>query len=182
MAKQSEKLQKLSTEITSKSTEFCRLLGMTDSEIKMVNSILDHQKNLSDEEQSAIIYLIACSVKFDNSAKNCISAVDKELGISDKYFRDKISDLRTIYASSSELVSKIEAASQAKMQANQSEIVRQLTGSIDAHVGKSAKQLQCPCHGAQFDPFNGARVLAGPAPTPLAPIKVKISGDWVVEA
>jgi thiosulfate dehydrogenase [quinone] large subunit len=47
---------------------------------------------------------------------------------------------------------------------------------------KSAKQLQCPCHGAQFDPFNGAKVLAGPAPTPLAPIKVKISGDWVVEA
>jgi len=46
---------------------------------------------------------------------------------------------------------------------------------------KAAKRLQCPCHGAQFDPFNGAKVLAGPAPTPLARVKVKISGAWVVE-
>lgn len=46
---------------------------------------------------------------------------------------------------------------------------------------KPAKQLQCPCHGAAFDPFTGAKVLAGPAPTPLALVKVKISGNWVVE-
>jgi len=44
------------------------------------------------------------------------------------------------------------------------------------------KTLMCPCHGATYDPFNGAKVLGGPATTPLASIKVAISGDWVVLA
>jgi thiosulfate dehydrogenase [quinone] large subunit len=38
----------------------------------------------------------------------------------------------------------------------------------------SAKVLYCPCHGAEFDPVHGARVLAGPAPVPLPKIKVAI--------
>ena len=42
------------------------------------------------------------------------------------------------------------------------------------------KTLDCPCHGAQYDPFNSATVITGPAPTPLASIKVAIEGDWVV--
>ena len=42
--------------------------------------------------------------------------------------------------------------------------------------------MQCPCHGAQFDPFNGAKAVAGPTQTPLASIKVAVSGAWVVEA
>jgi len=46
---------------------------------------------------------------------------------------------------------------------------------------KSAKKLQCPCHGAQFDPLKGGKPTAGPAETPLAPIKVAIKGAWVVE-
>ena len=45
-----------------------------------------------------------------------------------------------------------------------------------------AKRLQCPCHGAQFDPFNGAKAVAGPTNTPLAKVKVAVSGVWVVEA
>lgn len=45
-----------------------------------------------------------------------------------------------------------------------------------------AKRMQCPCHGAQFDPFNGAKAVAGPTQTPLASIKVAVSGAWVVEA
>ena len=44
----------------------------------------------------------------------------------------------------------------------------------------SNKQLACPCHGAAFDPFNGAKVLVGPANAPLTKIKVKIERDWVI--
>ena len=47
---------------------------------------------------------------------------------------------------------------------------------------KGAKKLTCPCHGAQFDPLNGAKPVAGPADAPLASIKVAIKGGWVVEA
>ena len=46
----------------------------------------------------------------------------------------------------------------------------------------SVKQLRCPCHGAAYDPFKSAKVLAGPAPRALASIKVKISGKNVVQA
>ncbi|MEA2508738.1 MAG: thiosulfate dehydrogenase (quinone) large subunit [Actinomycetota bacterium] len=38
----------------------------------------------------------------------------------------------------------------------------------------STKVLYCPCHGAEFDPRHGARVLAGPAPVPLPKIAVAI--------
>jgi thiosulfate dehydrogenase [quinone] large subunit len=46
----------------------------------------------------------------------------------------------------------------------------------------ASKHLVCPCHGATFDPANGAAVVSGPTHTPLSPIKVAISGAWVVEA
>ncbi|MFM1758112.1 MAG: hypothetical protein RL193_689 [Actinomycetota bacterium] len=45
----------------------------------------------------------------------------------------------------------------------------------------SLKQLRCACHGAAFDPMSSAKVIAGPAPRPLAKIKVKISGKNIVE-
>jgi thiosulfate dehydrogenase [quinone] large subunit len=44
------------------------------------------------------------------------------------------------------------------------------------------KVLVCPCHASVFDPFNGAAVVAGPAPFPLPSIKVAINGDWIVQA
>ena len=47
---------------------------------------------------------------------------------------------------------------------------------------QSSKHLECPCHGASYDPLKGAKVLGGPAPRPLSAIKVKISGANIVEA
>jgi Rieske Fe-S protein len=46
----------------------------------------------------------------------------------------------------------------------------------------ASKNLQCGCHGAVFDPFDGAKVLAGPANAPLAKIKIATEGAWIVEA
>lgn len=46
---------------------------------------------------------------------------------------------------------------------------------------KSAnKTLHCPCHGAEFDPFNNGSAVAGPVRDPLPAVKVKIEGNWVV--
>jgi thiosulfate dehydrogenase [quinone] large subunit len=42
--------------------------------------------------------------------------------------------------------------------------------------------LLCPCHGATYDPNNGAAVIAGPAPKPLASIKVVVSGNNILQA
>jgi thiosulfate dehydrogenase [quinone] large subunit len=44
------------------------------------------------------------------------------------------------------------------------------------------KVLVCPCHSGVYDPFNGAAVVAGPPQSPLPPVKVAISGEWVVQA
>ena len=43
-------------------------------------------------------------------------------------------------------------------------------------------QLACPCHGSIFDPADGAAVVAGPAPEPLAEIPVKVKGGDIVKA
>lgn len=48
-------------------------------------------------------------------------------------------------------------------------------------MDQSSKTLQCPCHGATFDPYNGARVISGPAPSPLPPVKVKVEGSNIFE-
>jgi thiosulfate dehydrogenase [quinone] large subunit len=40
-------------------------------------------------------------------------------------------------------------------------------------------QLVCPCHGSVYDPGHGAKVVAGPAPLPLAalPLRVDAQGN-----
>jgi len=45
----------------------------------------------------------------------------------------------------------------------------------------SSHLIECPCHGAAYDPNKGAAVVAGPAPAPLAKIKVAISGSNIVQ-
>jgi cytochrome b6-f complex iron-sulfur subunit len=49
-------------------------------------------------------------------------------------------------------------------------------------VAYKGGKLACPCHGSVFDPANGAEVIAGPAPTPLPEIPVKVEGGEVVRA
>lgn len=44
------------------------------------------------------------------------------------------------------------------------------------------KTLLCPCHGGEFDPFDGAKVVNGPPPVALPSYKVAIDGDYVVSA
>jgi Rieske Fe-S protein len=46
----------------------------------------------------------------------------------------------------------------------------------------ASKNLQCGCHGAVFDPFDGAKVVTGPTNQPLAKIKVATEGLWIVES
>jgi Rieske Fe-S protein len=36
----------------------------------------------------------------------------------------------------------------------------------------SAQEIACPCHGAVYDPANGASVISGPAPYPLPNVPI----------
>jgi cytochrome b6-f complex iron-sulfur subunit len=48
-------------------------------------------------------------------------------------------------------------------------------------VEPDGKRFACPCHGSTYDAFTGKNI-SGPAPSPLPPFAVKISGQDVVEA
>jgi Rieske Fe-S protein len=73
-------------------------------------------------------------------------------------------------------------------------LIRSTDGSVAAYSSTCTHQpctvgydpgtglIRCPCHGAIFDPKQGAKVLQGPAPTPLplVHLTVDINGDiWL---
>ena len=46
----------------------------------------------------------------------------------------------------------------------------------------ATQELSCPCHGSKYAAANGAKVLLGPAPKPLAMLPLNIAGGEITVA
>jgi Rieske Fe-S protein len=56
--------------------------------------------------------------------------------------------------------------------------------AVCTHMGCIVNQINagtidCPCHGSQYNISTGA-VVAGPAPKPLPPVQIKVSGGSIL--
>lgn len=51
------------------------------------------------------------------------------------------------------------------------------TGCEVSGWNNDAARLVCPCHGSEFDVADAARVVNGPAPKPLAMLKVELAAS-----
>jgi Rieske Fe-S protein len=50
--------------------------------------------------------------------------------------------------------------------------------TVDSLAGGT---INCPCHGSKFSIADGS-VVKGPAPSPLAPVSIKVQGTSIVQA
>jgi Rieske Fe-S protein len=62
----------------------------------------------------------------------------------------------------------------------------QAFSAVCTHLGctvssVSGGTINCPCHGSKFSVSNGS-VVAGPAPSALAPVSIKVQGSSIVQA
>lgn len=51
---------------------------------------------------------------------------------------------------------------------------------VPINYDPATQKMVCPAHGAIFDPAQNAKVLLGPAPTPVQPVKVKVNNDGTI--
>ena len=54
--------------------------------------------------------------------------------------------------------------------------------STTAPSGFGHALLLCPCHKSEFDPWNGAKVVSGPAPRPLPALPLELGADGKLRA
>jgi Rieske Fe-S protein len=53
---------------------------------------------------------------------------------------------------------------------------------VTVNYDPATKMLVCPLHNSIFDPANGAKVLAGPAPSPLPKVAISVNSDGTITA